>query len=259
MKLSLAPVSVALSLSLSITACVAPTEGTDTTVSEDRRTPAGPGTAGPRPAGRANLRAIFNKDGVKREGAGACKFQDDAAGPADAFVIANGQDVSVVFTRLGEPTRRGRKNNRVASRCNFVIPIDVPDDAYISAWNQRIQYGVVKPLGVAAGVGLDSALRNSAGGMLRLPGIDVRFTRQQDLNVALDIAPADTLSLDGENTTHKNWKKRSCNAHRVSDLAYVGSAFTWSERDNDNTEVIIAIDGLDTRFDLGSVMESCPP
>lgn len=226
------------------------------------------------------------RGGATRKFGGACKFNDDASGPADSFVIANGQDVSIVFTRLGEGTRRNAHSGIIASRCNFAVPIDVPEGSFLSGWTQSLQYGIVKPSGVRAGLGLDSALqrageplptggatlgrgvgralalgptRTLGRGMFQLPSISVNFDREPALNVPLAVATAPTDGFDETDPRYALWRNKWCATGRTPALDFVGSAYTWAERARAGTEsVIIAIDGLDARFDLGTVTETCP-
>lgn len=194
--------------------------------------------------------------GPKKRG-GSCKFVDDANGPADTFVIANGQDLSIVFTNLGAPTKRGPRGQQVQSACNFEVPLDVSADHYISGWHQTLDYGVVKPAGVAAGVGLVAALDPSQGATLPLPGIDVRFARDVATNIAFDTASAD-LVVDPAQGRHKAWRKQGCK-DRQREITYSGTAFVWAERTAATLEpVIIAVDGVDARFDVGATVQACP-
>lgn len=191
---------------------------------------------------------------VKKRG-GACKFESDADGPADAFVIANGQDISIVFTNLGAATKNGPQG-RVYSRCNFEIPVGVPTGQYVSGWHQMLNYGAVKPAGIAAGLGLSSALDSTPGGALPLPPIDVRFARDAETNIAFDTAMAD-LVIDPSQPHQKTWRKQACK-HSGRDVTYVGEAFVWTERAAAGSEVIIAVDGVDARFDLAATVQPCP-
>ncbi len=217
-------------------------------------------------------------------GGGACKFDDDGRGPADSFVIANGADVSIVFTKLGDATRRA-PGGLVQSRCNFAVPLDVPAGSYISGWKQSLTYGIVKPAGVRAGLGLDSAIdragngfpggtglpgrpgggpgfgpgRGMGGGMFQLPGIAVAFDKLPELNIPLAVATPAVDGFDETDPRYNFWRSRWCATARAGDLQFVGSAYTWTERTApDATPVIIAIDGLDAKFDLGIVAQTCP-
>lgn len=198
---------------------------------------------------------------LRKLGAGACKFEADAAGPADAFVITNGQDISIVFTRLGTETKLGPQGMRRWSRCNFTVPVEPPAGTYITGWHQSLQYGVVKPAGVAAGLGMEARLDLLPGGLLPLPGIEQRFPRDAALNNPLGVAEATDLTLDPANRPlHKQWRRQSCAKNRDRDVSFVGTAYTWTERTRPNAPpVILAVDGVDARFDIGATVATCPP
>ncbi len=198
-----------------------------------------------------------------RKRGGACKFEADASGPADSFVISNGEDISIVFTRLGAATKLGPAGRRVWSVCNFEVPVGVPSGSYIAGWHQTLNYGAVKPVGVAAGLGLKSALESAlestaTPAALALPGIDVRFPREVATDSALEVAASDFL-LDPERPRHQQWRRQACRQGRDRDVTFVGGAYTWSERTADDAPpVILAIDGLDARVDLAADVQPCP-
>lgn len=281
-----------LPLVLFSAACLAPTDGdeavgdTAQAASGGRFRPGGPGGGPGGPGGPGGGRG--GPAGGVRNFGGACKFQDDANGPADAFTIANGQDLSIVFTKLGEGTRRPGPNGMNESRCSFAMPIDVPAGQFLSGWSQSLQYGIVKPAGVRAGLGLDSAIQNAGasfptgggiqlpggpgsfgppqigpgrrlgGGMFQLPSIRVNFDGPA-MNVPLAVATAPTDGFTETDPRYNQWRSRWCAAGRAQNVEFVGSAYTWAERTLPGADpVIIAIDGLDARFDLGTTAEACP-
>ena len=177
----------------------------------------------------------------------------------DAFVTANGNDLSIVFTRLGELTRRGPRNKRLVSRCNFSVPIDIAPGTFLAGWSQSLQYGIIKPAGVRAGLGLDTKFTGPLGAMkFDMPAFEIEFPRNQNLNIPLAVANASRETFPENDRRYNRWKNRWCDKNRGKALEFAGTASTWSERDADNTPVVIAIDGLDVHADFGAVVQDCP-
>jgi hypothetical protein len=192
-----------------------------------------------------------------RGSGGGCRFSSDDAGSADAFALASGGDMALVFTRLGEITRHGKRRSMTISRCDFAVPLTVPDGTYVSSWSQSMQYGAVKPAGVAAGLSLRSSLDASRGPSLPLPTLERRFERAESVNIALDSLASDgTTALGGNgNGRRQKWCKRG----REIDHELRGVASTWAERGQDDQDaaVVLAIDGLDMRVDFAATLEAC--
>jgi hypothetical protein len=169
-----------------------------------------------------------------------------------------------VFTQLGEPNRTGPRGTQI-SQCNFALPVSAPAGQFVSGWQQSLTYGVVKPSGVGAGVGLQSRLQEAVnqpphGVQYALPAIRVDFAAADDLNTPLAIATTDPVTFDPTNAGHLAWRSRWCDAAMAgTPVQYLASAQTWTDRTTDGAEVVIAIDGLDARFDLGAVTDACPP
>jgi hypothetical protein len=89
----------------------------------------------------------FDTDGVQAQGVG-CRFRDTAAGPADAFVIANGSQVTAIFTQLGSVFRDNRRTGEQQSGCAYRIPAVLEPGYFISAIDQSVTYGLVKTSGI---------------------------------------------------------------------------------------------------------------
>jgi hypothetical protein len=203
--------------------------------------------------------AAWHAERIRGTGAG-CRFQDDASGPADAFAIAVGQDVSIVFTRLGEGVRRGKKAKKEVSQCGFTLPITVPVDMVLSNWTQTLTYGVIKPSGAAAGLGATSKFFGRRGLNLGLPDIEKVFDTDASLNVAGDTLSTGTETFDESNAKYAGWRRKWCRRDLGEvELELDGVARTWVKRASDDQQVILAVDALDMRVDFSPKFEACPP
>ncbi|MFO0679488.1 MAG: hypothetical protein U0169_23380 [Polyangiaceae bacterium] len=201
--------------------------------------------------------ATWRVDKVRGVGVG-CKFKDDARGPANAFVVANGNDVAVVFTQLGEATRLGPARRREWSRCAFDIPVDVPAGTYLSGFSQAFTYGIVKPAGLRAGLSIDTVFRGPLAGRFEMPHFERNFEKNDVLNVSMETVAATREVFPENQARYDRWKKRWCARNRDTRMTFDGLAQTWSERDKNGLEVVIAVDGLDAHVDMGADLTECP-
>ena len=84
------------------------------------------------------------------------------------------------------------------------------------------------------------------------------FGGEGAVNMPLATASSESFTFDAGKPRHKTWRKHACKGKR--EFNYMATAFTWSERTkNGGAPVLVAIDGLDARFDLGAVVDVCPP
>jgi hypothetical protein len=201
--------------------------------------------------------ATWRVDKVKALGFGS-KFADKDGDPADAFIVANGNDLSIVFTKLGEATRVGPAGKAEFSRCALTVPLEVPAGTYLSSFQQTFQYGIVKPAGLRAGLSIDSRIRGAKAGQFDLPDYEVKFDKDSVLDSPLEVAASSREFFPETKPRYQFWKKRWCNRTRDTKLEYAATTTTWAQRDKGGLTVKIAVDGLDAHVDMGATLTDCP-
>jgi|GEM_PF-3020211 len=92
---------------------------------------------------------VWRPELIQAQGVG-CRFGHSSDPNQNAYVIANGDSVSFIFTRLGEEFRTGRTPNINLSPCRIILPLEVNAGFYIEEIAQTLTYGIVKSRGVQA-------------------------------------------------------------------------------------------------------------
>jgi hypothetical protein len=191
--------------------------------------------------------------------AGAIEWNTDAAIVAgsgcqkdvDTFVIASGNDVSVVFSNLGFSLTDGSGlvGNNV---CNLRIPATIQAGLFISQLDQSMLYGVVKS------PGSEGTLRNRA----RFFGIplfspDLNFIRGRKENDPQRVERRkDRFSSRGPGNG-RDWVAAWCKRERPLRGAFDAQIKVQGRRDSQQENLIVFVDGLDLRYDVVSQLQGC--
>jgi hypothetical protein len=186
----------------------------------------------------------WNTDAAVVEGSGCQK-------DVDTFVIASGNDVSVVFSNLGFSLTDG--NGLVGNTlCSLRIPAKIQAGLFISELDQSMLYGVVKS------PGSEGTLRNRA----RFFGIplfspDLNFLRGRNENDPQKVERRkDRFSSRGPGNG-RDWVAAWCKRERPLRGAFDAQIKVRGRRDSQQENLIVFVDGLDLRYDVVSQLQGC--
>lgn len=195
----------------------------------------------------AVLTVAFAADAQVHYDAGAAQIRGTAcAGGLDAFALANGGDVSVVFTNLGVLLEAGEPNPTARAMCSVRVPARVPAGVYPDTVTQRWDYGVdksahasgeLRPTVALLGFGVDPLpILVPAGTALRAAGLSTSRT---------DVLPA-----------HGPWRSGWCAATRpTSGLLTANVSVTGQRPPEEPLELFVHGAGL--RYDFETTWAPC--
>jgi len=159
----------------------------------------------------------------------------------DAFVLANGNDLAIVFTALGVDLPGGvgtqlsdRKN------CAVRVPASIAKGQYIGELTQSYTYGVVKSAGSNGSISTRSTFFNFPVNLLGL-----NFKHGETLNVSQ--ARISRKDLFQVNTP---WYHGWCNPNRSLSGLYQGNLAVSGQRDTETEDLIMFVDGLDLKYEI---------
>ncbi|MBI2602431.1 MAG: hypothetical protein HYW48_05180 [Deltaproteobacteria bacterium] len=170
----------------------------------------------------------------------------DAGRPGDTDFISAGNDVSVLFSRLGVSLTGDAGGAKVASKtCRFAIPTKVRAGYYIGRLQQTITYGYERNSGTSGKVSAATTFYGqTAGNLLRnipTPGLD---------QWSVPFAEVRHTSLWRVNPS---WCLRSdYKGNFMANLAVNGY------RESTKRDIVIQINGHDIRFDAVGFPLLCP-
>ncbi len=169
----------------------------------------------------------------------------------DAFVIANGNDLSVIFTDLGF-SLPGGSGAVLAARKNCVvrIPATIAKGLYIGELTQQVTYGITKTRGSRGTV----ASRSTFFGFPVSP-YTVRVPYGTSINEPfLTNTRRDRFLVD---TTRGSWWSRWCAAQRSPRGLYQANFVVSGQRDSDFEDLIMFVDGLDLKYEVRAALQFC--
>jgi hypothetical protein len=205
---------------------------------------------------------IWRTEMLKSQGVG-CQFGSSSDPNQDAFVIANGDTVSFVFTRLGETYRNGRGNMSI-SPCRIVLPLEVTEGRRVEEISQTLTYGIVKSAGIRARLDFISNLaRRRPNGTSNpedltqnMAAAFADFPANQILNEPLAILPQ-PIARFPEEERRGSPHKRFCNRERSRLFNYHSDIFVRLQKLRENATISFAVDGLDLKYEMGLKVRNC--
>lgn len=206
---------------------------------------------------------VWNVDAVEAQGAG-CRFADSAAGPADAFLIANGSDVTAVFTSLGAVFQNDGRTGQLTSSCRYRIPGTLETGLFLSRIDQTVTYGLVKTAGVGVRIlGTTNFARRLPNGrsmpsdlMKNLAQAQAVFPVHATLNEPLaNLIPQPVRVRRGEQGD--NGFTRFCAGGRGRAIDALASLQIALDKKTPDAQVTVSIDGLDVRYMVGVALDTC--
>jgi hypothetical protein len=209
--------------------------------------------------GVATLGALVTSMGQAQAADGSVRWNANAAILAgsgcqkdvDSFVIANGNDLAVIFTNLGFSLPGGsgavladRKN------CSLRVPATIAKGLYIGELTQQVTYGVTKTPGARGAV----ATRSTFFGFPVSP-YTVQIPYGQNINEPfLTNTRRDRFLVD---TTRNSWWSRWCAFQRSPQGLYQANLAVSGQRDSDFEDLIMFVDGLDLKYEVKSALMFC--
>ncbi|MEY4065918.1 MAG: hypothetical protein RIR26_2126 [Pseudomonadota bacterium] len=206
---------------------------------------------------------LWRPDLLQSQGVG-CRFGNSTDPNQDAFVTANGDSVSFVFTRLGETFRRRRDPDISVSPCRIVLPLEVDAGAWVSEISQTLTYGIVKSKGVQARLDfIGNFARRLPNGRSKPDDLNENmatatafFPAQQVINEPLAFLPQ-PLTRIGEDNRNNSPHKRFCNKQRDRLFNYHSDIFIRINKKNPDADISLAVDGLDLKYEMKLKVNRC--
>ena len=168
----------------------------------------------------------------------------------DAFASTNGNDLAIVFTRLGvdlpgggSPVLADRKN------CTVRVPATVAPGIYIGQLTQRISYGVTKTSGATGSVATRSTFfgNDVSPHSINLP---YGYAVNEPLRVASRV---DNFSVRTTPTWYSSW----CSRSRAPRGLYQANFAVSGQKRSSREDLIMFVDGLDLKYEVVASLVRC--
>lgn len=168
----------------------------------------------------------------------------------DAFLTENGNDLSIVFTRLGVDLPGGGSSVLSArSSCIARVPATIAPGLYIGQLTQRISYGVTKTARTTGSL----ATRSSFFGFPVSPHtINLPYGRQMN-NPLLSEQRQDLFSV----RTTPSWYSGWCARNRAPKGLYQANLAVSGQKDSAHEDLIMFVDGLDVKYEVVAGLVQC--
>lgn len=168
----------------------------------------------------------------------------------DAFVTQNGDDLSVVFTKLGVNLPGGSSPLLMAqSNCLVSVPASIAPGNFIGRLTQNISYGVTKTEHTKG-----SVLASSNFFGMAVSPHQLILPDGKKLNTPL----ANIMRQDLFNTrATPMWLKAWCARSRASKGIFSANISVFGQKDNKNESLIMFVDGMDLKFEVAVSIQTC--
>jgi hypothetical protein len=166
------------------------------------------------------------------------------ANNVDAFMAANGSDLSLVFTKLGVDLEGDGPQRADMKSCILRVPTMLPKGVYISAMHQQLGVNVSKTAGGSAGFSM----------VLSLFGFPVAPT-----SVSAPAGDVDQLLLanaDDEFEVNTPWWQGWCNPGRMTNGLLQASITVHGQR-RSAADTVIAFVDTDAHYDMSFDVATC--
>ncbi len=167
----------------------------------------------------------------------------------DTYILANGSDLSLIFTNLGFNLTGSSEPLSGAKTCTFRVPARISTGFYVADLTQAMIYGITKT------ENSDATLRNSAsffGVRTTSPAITARRGQRLD-EPFLEERRRDRFSRRNSGRWVSSW----CEGRRSDRGAFRGRISVRARRDNTTEDLIVFVDGLDVRYEVQSLLSPC--
>ena len=170
---------------------------------------------------------------------------------ADSFVTQNGNDLSIIFTNLGVNLPGGSSVRALLTRssCLSFVPATIAPGQFVGELTQNLTYGVTK---TAHSIGSVYAQSRFFG--FSVSPLPVNFAYGKQLNNPL----ANQIRKDQFNVrTTPQWFQGWCARSRPTKGFFEANIIVSGQRDNPNEDLIMFVDGMDLKFEVGVTLKSC--
>jgi hypothetical protein len=195
--------------------------------------------------GRADGSVRWDADQAVLAGSGCQK-------DLDSFVIASGNDLSIIFSNLGFSLAGGSGEPLAARKnCAVRVPATIAKGLYIGELTQQVTYGVTKTRGAKGAV----ATRSTFFGFPVSPyTVQIPYGRSVNepflTNTRRDTFRVDTVEGSG-------WISRWCALQRNPRGLYQANLAVSGQKDNEFEDLIMFVDGLDLKFEVRTSLVFC--
>lgn len=168
----------------------------------------------------------------------------------DAFASTNGNDLAVVFTRLGVDLPGGG-SSVLADRKNCVVrvPATIAPGVYIGELTQRISYGVIKTANTSGSI----ATRSTFFGFNVSP-----YTVNLPYGYAVNQPLLTQQRLDRFNVqTTPSWFQGWCSPNRAPRGLYQANIAVQGQKSSSRDDLVMFVDGLDLKYEVGAALVRC--
>ena len=168
----------------------------------------------------------------------------------DAFASTNGNDLAVVFTRLGvdlpgggRPVLADRKN------CVVRVPATIAPGVYIGELRQRLSFGVIKTAGSSGSLATQSSFFgfNVSPYTVSLP---YGYAVNQPL---LTQQRVDQFRVQ----TTPSWVQGWCSRSRAPRGLYQANVAVQGSKSSSREDLVMFVDGLDLKYEVGAALVRC--
>lgn len=168
----------------------------------------------------------------------------------DAFITENGNDLSIVFTRLGIDLPGGGSRVLAArSSCIARVPATIAPGLYIGKLTQSISYGVTK---TARTVGSVATKSTFFGFNVSPHTVTLPYGRQMN-NPLLQEQRQDLFSVQ----TTPSWYQGWCSRTRAPKGLYQANLAVSGQKDSAADDLIMFVDGLDLKYEVVAGLVKC--
>ena len=168
----------------------------------------------------------------------------------DSFVTQNGNDLSMVFTRLGVDLPGGVSKVLAArSSCTARVPATVAPGYYIAELSQQVTFGVTKTSRTIGSVATTSTFFG-----FNMSPYTIMLPRGQALNEPLMVQRRqDRFSVQ----TSPSWYNGWCSRSRALKGVYQANISVAGQKDRPEDDLIMFVDGLDLKYEIVAGLVRC--
>lgn len=168
----------------------------------------------------------------------------------DAFASSNGNDLAVVFTRLGVDLPGGASRTLADRKnCTVRVPAKIAPGIYIGSLTQRISYGVTKTANTSGSV----ATRSTFFGFNVSP-----YTVNLPYGTAINQPLLTQQRVDQFSVrTSPDWFRGWCSANRSPRGLYQANIAVSGQKGSAMEDLIMFVDGLDLKYEVGAALVRC--
>lgn len=168
----------------------------------------------------------------------------------DAFVIANGSDISVIFTNLGFSLTGSDRPLAASKSCVVQLPAEIESGFYVADLSQQFLYGITKS------EGSDVTMKNVASFFgQKLTSPEIVSPRGQQVNNPFMVSSRVDRFTPGRN---RGWLNAWCASGRQRSGFFRSRLSVRGQRDASRENLIAFVDGLDVRYEIFTSITACP-